>query len=104
MPSTIQTRSYFMILIKSLSKTILLIITISISSMSFAKNILSEDININYQNCMAKSPRLTESNLCQSSNQCLKKWVKNYQGKRDYEARCLNKNGGPILTYYTKED
>ena len=53
---------------------------------------------------MTKSPQLTESNLCQSSTQCLKKWVKNYQDKRNYEARCLNKNGGPILTYYTKED
>lgn len=94
-----------MLLIKSLSQTILFfIISISMNSISFANNISSKDMNINYQNCMTKSPQLTESNLCQSSTQCLKKWVKNYQDKRNYEARCLNKNGGPILTYYTKED
>ena len=94
-----------MVITKFLSKTILFfIITVCMSSISFANNISSKDMNVNYQNCMTNSPQLTESNLCQSSTQCLNKWVKKYQDKRNYEARCLKKNGGPILTYYTKED
>ena len=51
-----------MLLMKSLYKTILaFIITINMSSISFANNISSKDININYQNSMTKPQQLSES-------------------------------------------
>ena len=51
-----------MLLMKSLYKTILaFIITINMSSISFANNISSKDININYQNRMTKPQQLSES-------------------------------------------
>ena len=62
-----------MLLMKSLYKTILaFIITINMSSISFANNISSKDININYQNRINQTTTVIRIDLCQNSTHCLK--------------------------------